>query len=222
MNLLKDTVTVKLQEAPAKILEFSSCYGGYVYVTVWRGTEKGEKLVHIDHEGKKIWERHYTDSVDEFGMFRENEVVVNNPTTSNIEVINLVDHSIVEVPHQYSFPDTSTMHIYTFSETKYLAIIEQGSSENKLVVSYYHVDAQVKKITDWKIEEEIIGSTISKFDNHSKVGWFLTKQEQMLKFHVFDLKTNQEEGTHKTYTINNTIGATVGMENLSLALINMW
>jgi hypothetical protein len=73
-------------------------------------------------------------------MFNERQVIVNNPTTNNIEVINLVNHSITEVPHQYSFPDTSTMHIYTFSETKYLAIIEQGSNENKLVVTYYHVD----------------------------------------------------------------------------------
>ena len=151
MNLLKDTVIVKLQEPPAKILEFSSCYGGYIYVTVWRGIEKGEKLVHIDHKGRKIWERHYTDSVDEFGMFRNDEVIVNNPTTGNIEVINLIDHSITEVPHKYSFPDTSTMHIYTFSETKYLAIIEQGSWENKLVVTYYHVDQKVTKITGWKI-----------------------------------------------------------------------
>lgn len=114
------------------------------------------------------------------------------------------------------------MFIYTFSETRYLAIVEQGSSENKLVVSYYHVDGEVKKITDWKVEEEIIGSTIAKFNNHSKVGWFLTKQEQLLKFHTFDLETNQEEGTHRTFTINNTIGKEVGLENLSLALINMW
>jgi hypothetical protein len=79
---------------PAKILWFSTCYGGYVYITVWRGTEKGEKLVHIDKNGKRLWEKHYTDSVDEFGMFHENQVIVNNPTTSNIEIINLEDHSI--------------------------------------------------------------------------------------------------------------------------------
>jgi hypothetical protein len=40
-------------------------------------------------------------------MFNEKEVIVNNPTTEHIEVINLENHSITEVPHDYFFPNTS-------------------------------------------------------------------------------------------------------------------
>lgn len=87
-------------------------------------------------------------------------------------------------------------------------------------MTYYNMNSKIAKICDWKITEDICGVDICKFNNHSKVGWFLTKQEKkLLKFHTFDLKTNQEEGTFNHYEINNTIDAQVGMKNFAMVLI---
>ncbi len=39
---------------------------------------------------------------------------------------------------------------------------------------------------------EISQSTIRKLNNHSRIGWYQTKQEEAVKFTYFDLKESEK------------------------------
>jgi hypothetical protein len=62
-----------------------------------------ERLVHVDKEGKTLWERDYVDSVDTFGMFNEREAIVLNVNEDKIEVIDLLKHEVRAFPHTFTY-----------------------------------------------------------------------------------------------------------------------
>lgn len=226
MKLLKDQVKVKLQDVASKILMFAPVCNGYVYITVNRGSEHGEHLVHIDHDGKKLWQKHYQDSLDVFGQFNDREVIVLNPSKGFVEVVDVTTHEIKEIPHQFAFEDTSQMDLITFPDTKYFCVQEKGAgSDNRLFLTYYHFGTEIRKVAEFRSEDhegmEISQSTIRKLNNHSRIGWYQTKQEEAVKFTYFDLKES-EAGRVKTVSVRNTMRDELGMNNLSLALINLW
>lgn len=108
MLLIKSTTKVTLEKRAPKVIAFCPVLNGYLYTATVIG-EPYEKLVHIDHSGKVLWEKSYPDSVDTFGMFSEREAIAMSVTAGQIDVIDLLEHTVRSYPHQYAFDDTSSM-----------------------------------------------------------------------------------------------------------------
>jgi hypothetical protein len=184
MLLIKSTEHVKLQRTAPKILKFCTAVEGYVYISTSEGDV--EKLIHIDKQGKILWEKDYQDSIDTFAMFNEREVIVLNVKESTIEIVDLVTHTIRSYPHQYNSDDTASMEIYDFNDSKLFCVVERGGSSNdgRLYAAYFSYDSQdMKEIAhfvspaEWNPE-----LTISKVNNHSKLAWWKPKHDDFIEF----------------------------------------
>jgi hypothetical protein len=136
MLLIKSTQSVKLQQPALKILKLSTALNGFVLVATTE--ESFEKLVHVDGEGRTLWERRYADSLDTFGMFNEREVIVLNVAAAAIEVVDLLTHTLRSYPHTFAFEDTAAMEILVFNDSKLFCVVERGShGDHRLFLSYY-------------------------------------------------------------------------------------
>ncbi len=62
-----------------------------------------ETIVHINAEGKILWEHSYNDIIDMFGMMTDREVIVLNVPESRIEILNLEKQSIRTVSFSFMF-----------------------------------------------------------------------------------------------------------------------
>lgn len=104
-----------------------------------------EKLVHVDREGKTLWERAYVDSVDTFGMFNEREAIALNVSENKIEVIDLMTHEVRGFPHGFAFEDTASMEILVFNESKLFCVVERGTAgDHRLFLTYYAYDVELR------------------------------------------------------------------------------
>ena len=126
--------------------------------------------------GKSLWEKSYKDSIDTFGVFNDSEVVVLNTARGQIEIVNLLDHTIRDYSHHFSFTDTASMEIHTFYDTRYLCIQEAGLiGEGKLVLTYYRYSSHsFEEVSHYKSKEGEweYGNSICKANNHSKIAWW--------------------------------------------------
>lgn len=144
MLLIKNTQSFKLEQPALKVLKVSTALNGFVLVTTT--LDSFEKLVHVDREGRTLWERKYADSVDTFGMFNEREVIVLNVSAGQIEVVDLLTHSIRSSPHTFAYEDTASMEIMVFNDSKLFCVVERGSSgDHRLFLTYYAYESD--KIT---------------------------------------------------------------------------
>ena len=120
--LLKDETTITLQPPMMKILCASVAYEGTFVLVRMDKPSQEESIVHLDKNGKILFERTYKDIIDFFGMMNDKEVIVLNVPESKIDIINLQTHSVKQVNHQYLFEDTASMLLFTFSETRFFCV----------------------------------------------------------------------------------------------------
>ena len=216
MLLIKHTEKAQLERPAQKILKLSTAINGFLYITTIPGTY--EKLVHINKEGKVLWERDYVDSVDTFGMFNEREAIVMNVSESTIEIVDLLTHTFRSYPHNYAFEDTAPMDIFVFSDTKLFTIVEKGdSSDNRLFLTYYSYQSQdMKEVAAFKSEGEWNSDmSFEKVNNHSKFAWWKPKLEASIDFFTFDLQSDPA-GKLRPISVKNTLIQDHNINNLSL------
>jgi hypothetical protein len=109
MILSQEKTTIKFAKKFPKILCASSAFNGtFVFVSVDVPGCK-ESIVHMDAQGKILYERNYEDIIDFFGMMKNDEVIVLNVLESKIHIINLKTQKIIQVNNQFLFDDTASM-----------------------------------------------------------------------------------------------------------------
>ena len=126
MLLLRNISDIKLEKPIQKILKVCPAFNNTFVMITCQDMFDEEKLVHIDSRGKVLWEKPYKESVDTFGFFRENEVIVVNINKAQIEIIDLSSYETRTHPHYFSFGDTTGLEIQTFYDTRLLCIQESG------------------------------------------------------------------------------------------------
>ena len=126
MLLLRDVAAVKLERPVHKILRICPAFRNTFIMVTCEENYDEEKLVHIDAKGKVLWDKSYKDAIDTFGFFKDSEVIVMNTSKSQLDIIDLTNYNIRTHAHDFSFPDTSSMDILTFYDTRYLCIQESG------------------------------------------------------------------------------------------------
>ena len=109
MLLLRNISDIKLEKPMQKILKVCPTFNDTFVMITCQDIFDEEKLVHIDSKGKILWERPYKESLDTFGFFRENEVIIVNLHKSQIEIIDLKNYETRTHPHYFSFVDTTSI-----------------------------------------------------------------------------------------------------------------
>lgn len=97
--------------------------------------------MHVDAEGKVLFEHKYPDIINFFGMLNEREVIVMYVPDQHIDIINLETKTVRSINHEYLFDDVAQMTIETFYDTKLFAIVEKGTfNDPRLRLTYYRYD----------------------------------------------------------------------------------
>ena len=227
--LLKQEHELKLKKVVPKILCFSSAYDGtYVFSQVDKPGES-ESIIHVDGAGNILFEHHYDDIINYFGMINEREVIVMDVPRNHIDIINLEEKKVRSIDHQYLFEDVAQMVIETFYETKLFAIIERGTfNDHRLRLTYYQYSStyepeKCKPVVEWQTSENqwTYECPVRRANNHSMMLWFKQRHEGEIEFSYFDLRTDPK-GKYTNVRVNNTIGQPYNMQNLQMSLANMW
>jgi hypothetical protein len=167
-----------------------------------------EKLVHIDQKGKVLWESSYKEAVDTFAFFSEKEVIVPNVTKGQLEIIDLTNYQTRTHPHEFTFPDSASLELHAFYDTRYLCVQESGLiGDGKLILSYYaYTSHSFDKISQFKSEEGEwnYGQSASKANNHSKIAWWKDYFIDEIVFNFWDL-SQQEGGRLGEVKVRNTL-----------------
>jgi hypothetical protein len=223
MLLIKSTETLKLERPALKVLKLSTALNGYVFITT--SEDSFERLVHVDRQGKLLWEKAYADSIDTFGMFNEREVIVMNVRENLIEVVDLLTHSVRAYPHQYVFEDTSSMNLLVFNDSKLFCVVEKGSpADSRLFLTYYSYEADnVRPISAYKSQpgEWSYDQEYAQANNHSKVAWWRPKHEASIEFATYCLRDNNA-GELASVKVNNTLGRDYNQNNFGLEIAHLW
>lgn len=160
-------------------------------------------------------------------MMTDKEVIVCNVKDSKIDFINLETKKILQVNHQYLFEDNGSLKLETFSETRLICLIERGGlNDNRLRLTYYdyeglqeHSKPKIQWVAsegDWTHEHHI-----QRMNTHSKIGWWLYKQEPEITFKYFDLREDPNGRISSVRTKNN-INIAWGINDVSLGINDLW
>lgn len=228
--LLKNYHKLVLKEQVIKILCFSTAYNNtYVFSRVINpGAD--ESIVHVDAEGKVLFEKRYPDIINFFGMLNEREVILMYVPDRHIDIINLETKTVRSINHEYLFDDVAQMNIETFYDTKKFVIIEKGTfNDPRLRLTYYQYEdtyepEKCKAVAEFQSVENqwTYEYPVKRANNHSMITWFRYKHEGDVEFHYVDLRDNPNEAKLTTIRINNTGGQAYNINNFSLSLASLW
>lgn len=124
-----------------KILCASVAYKNTFVVLRMDKSNQESTIVHLDKNGKILYERKYKDATDSFGMINEKEVIITNVSENRIDIINLEQHNVRHVNHQYLFENDRSKKIITFSETRLFCVVYFGGlSDPHLRLTYYQYE----------------------------------------------------------------------------------
>lgn len=210
-----------------KIFCCSSTFNRGVVVTRIDKPGKEESIVHLDTNGKILFEKKYNDIINYFGMVNDREVIVLNVPESKIDIINLEKRSSFSLNHDYLFDDVAQMRIETFAETKLFCVRENGGhNDHRMRLTYYSYDGinpDAKPMAQWqsKDNEWTYDHQCVKGNSHSKICWWNYRHEAEIVFHYFDLRTDPN-GQMQTVKCKNTIGNDYGLNNPLVGIGGLW
>jgi hypothetical protein len=144
-----------------------------------------EGIVHMDANGKFLFQHSYPHVINHFQMINEKEVIVLDVPNAHIDIINLEKKEVRSINHQYHFQDVIQMRIEAFEDSKYFAIIEKGTyNVHNLYIAYYnyndtHEPQTCKPFYEYESTEGqwTYECPIRKGNAHSQIIWFKPKQE---------------------------------------------
>lgn len=109
--LLKSHHKLVLQNQVQKILCFSTAFNNTFVFSRVINSGADESIVHVDVDGKVLFEHKYPDIINFFGMLNEREVIVMYVPESHIDIINLETQQVRHINHEYLFDDVAQMSI---------------------------------------------------------------------------------------------------------------
>lgn len=228
--LLKNYHKLNLQDKVTKILCFSTAFNNTFVFSRVINPGADESIVHVDANGKILFEHKYPDIINFFGMLNDREVIVMYVPESHIDIINLETQTVRHINHEYLFDDVAQMNIETFYDTKMFVIIEKGTfNDPRLRLTYYQYEQTLnpetcKPVAEFQSVENqwTYEYPVKRGNNHSMIVWFRYKHEGEVEFNYFDLRTDPKNTKMSTVRINNTGGQAYNINNFSLSLANVW
>jgi hypothetical protein len=228
--LLKSHHKLVLQNQVTKILCFSTAFNNTFVFSRVINPGADESIVHVDVDGKVLFEHKYPDIINFFGMLNEREVIVMYVPESHIDIINLETQQVRHINHEYLFDDVAQMNIETFHDTKTFVIIEKGTfNDPRLRLTYYRYEDTYEPETCKHIAEfQSVDNQwtyeypVKRANNHSMIAWFRYKHDAEIEFNYFDLREDPKNTKMTTVKINNTGGQPYNINNFSLSLATLW
>ena len=131
-------------------------------------------VVHVDKNGKILFEHVFDIAMDAFGMLSDKEAILLETRKNCITILNLENHEFRRIAFNFFNEQSDQTDILTFADTKTLCIQENGRyGDNRFKLNYFHYgDDKPFLVYESKEIEWTYEYMTRKANNHSMVCWF--------------------------------------------------
>jgi uncharacterized protein YjiK len=85
-------------------------------------TERKDGIVHVDKQGKVLFQHFFEIPVESIAMMSEKEVVIAETRRNRLSVLDLEAHTFNYYPHHFMSEESDQSNLLAFCETKYLCL----------------------------------------------------------------------------------------------------
>lgn len=136
--ILSSKYVVNMEKKYQKILYLYHAVNNTFVIMTMPGRAT-DNIVHMDANGKILFEFTFPKYIDSFGMINDYEAIVCETRLNRVTILNLLTHQFRYITHYFKYEESDQVNIMTFADTKLYCVQENGRyNENHFKLTYYH------------------------------------------------------------------------------------